>query len=83
MERNRRNISERVFGVFQGFGIFGGVGSESYKYFVNRMISDHIFLLIKVKCLHCAASPASSTDSCEASVVRSTLPLMFCACLSP
>ena len=43
MERNRRNISERVFGVFQGFGIFGGVGSESYKYFVNRMISDHIF----------------------------------------
>ena len=23
------------------------------------------------------------TDSCEASVARSTLPLMFCVCLSP
>ena len=34
------------------------------------------------KILHHAASSTILTDSCEASVVRSTLPLMFCACLS-
>ena len=28
-------------------------------------------------------SSAIPTDSCEASVVRSTPPLVFCACLSP
>ena len=41
------------------------------------------FLFWKSPDMHNAASLAIPTDSCEASVVRSTLPLMFCACLSP
>ena len=41
------------------------------------------FFVLEISSLHNAASPTIPTDSCEASVVRSTLPLMFCACLSP
>ncbi len=40
------------------------------------------FFVLEISSLHNAASPAIPTDSCEASVVRSTLPLMFCVCLS-
>jgi len=41
------------------------------------------FFVLEISSLHNAASPTIPTDSCAASVVRSTLPLMFCVCLSP
>ena len=55
---------------------------RKFKEEVSLKRMSGIFYFV-VSSLHNAASPAIPTDSCEASVVRSRLPLMFCVCLSP